>query len=120
MTWGASTMAVAAVATIRPPTFAMNWRRSVIPVTSPRDELVVGALGHVVPRAHQRLKLRERGVDLPGHRRLLGFLLGDLGGQLLEIAQHRRRELDHLDLALEFRFEPRRRDSILVEKVVAC
>src|SRR5215831_10086563 len=39
-------------------------------VSSPRHELVIGALGHVVPGADQRLELRVGGVHLPGHGRL--------------------------------------------------
>jgi hypothetical protein len=35
--------------------------------SSPSDELVVRAFSNVVPGADQRLKLRERRVDLPGH-----------------------------------------------------
>src|SRR5215472_5770843 len=75
MTWGKSTMAAAAAVTKVPPAVTMNLRRA----------LVVGALGHVVPGAHQRLELREGGVDLPGHGRLLRFLLDDLGGDLPEL-----------------------------------
>src|SRR5262245_28313510 len=110
MTAGTSvTMAAAAP----PPTCAMNRRRSVITAPLPRHELVVGAFGHVVPRPHQRLELRERRVDLPGHGRLLGFVPGDLGGQPLEIAEHRCRELEHFNFPLELHLEPRQRDGVL-------
>src|SRR5215510_15304773 len=61
MTLGASTMTEAAAAATTPPAVTMNLRRSVIPVL-PRDEPMVGALGDVIPRTHQRLELRERGV----------------------------------------------------------
>src|SRR5713226_5403708 len=101
MTLVALTMADAATAAIAPPAFTMNLRRSVVtPPSSPRHELMVGAFGDAVPGAHQRLEFREGGVHLPGHGGLLRFFLDDLGGQLLEIAQHRHRELTHLDLDL--------------------
>src|SRR5262245_53415707 len=48
------------------------------------DELMVGTLRHVVPRAHERLELRERSVNLPGHGALLRFVPDDLGRQLSE------------------------------------
>src|SRR5215467_1880303 len=106
MTWGAWTMPATVAAVIAPPAVAMNLRRSVITLSSsPRHELVVGTFGDVVPRPHQRLELGERGVHLPGHRRLLGFLPGDLGGELLELAQHGGGNLNQLDLALELRLE---------------
>src|SRR5213078_966529 len=99
MTLGASKIAPAAAAATTPPAFAMNLRRSVIPPSSsPRHELMVGAFGDVVPGTHQRLELREGRVHLFGHRGLLGFLPDDLGCQLLEIAQHRHRKLEDLDL----------------------
>src|SRR5712692_880217 len=111
MTLGASTMAAAAAAAIVPPAVARNLRRSVVTLpSSHRDELMVGAFGDVVPRAHQRLEFREGSVHLPGHGSLLGFFPDDLGRQLLEIAQHRRRELENLDLALELRPESLERD----------
>jgi len=57
----------------QPLAFAMNLRRSLFTLpSSHRHELMVGAFGDVVPRAHQRLKLREGRVHLPGH--------GGLGG----------------------------------------
>src|SRR5215470_914364 len=106
MTLGAWTMAAAVAAVNAPPAVEMNLRRSVITLSSsPRHELVVGTLGHVVPRPDERLELGERGVHLPGHRRLLGFLPGDLGREPLQIAQHGDRDLSHLDLALELRLE---------------
>src|SRR5216683_6717917 len=118
MTLGASTMAPAAAATTTPPAVAMNLRRSVVTLASShRYELVVSAFGDVIPGTHQRLELREGRVDFPGHGSLLGFLPDDLGRQLLEIAQHRRRELDHLDLALELRLESLQRDRVLQVKV---
>ena len=66
---------------------------------------MVGALGYVVPRSHQRLEFRVGRVHLPGHGGLLGFFPDDLGRKLLEIAQHGDRKLDDLDLALEIRLE---------------
>jgi len=54
---------------------------------SPRHELVVGPFGDVVPRSDQRLELRERRVDLLGHRGSVGFLLEDLSRQLPELTQ---------------------------------
>src|SRR6266536_298650 len=114
MTLGASTMAAEAAAATTPPAVAMNLRRSVITLPSSHcHELMVGAFGHVVPRAHQRLELREGCVHLPGHGSLLGFFPDDLRRQLLEVAQHRHRELDHLDLALELRPESPERDRVL-------
>src|SRR5262245_60749674 len=74
---------------------------------------MVSALGDAIPRVQQRLELREGGVHLTGHWTLLGLLLDDLSCQLLQIAQHRRRVLKNLDLALELRFEPRERDRVL-------
>src|SRR6266545_7533782 len=113
MTFGASTMVAAATAAIAPLAFAMNLRRSVVTLpSSPRHELMVGALGDVIPGTHERLKLRERRVHLPGHRRLLGFFPDDLGRYPLEIAQHRHRELEHLGLALELHLEPLQRDRV--------
>src|SRR5207245_5704928 len=114
MTLGASTIAAAATAAIAPPAFTMNLRRSVVTQpSSDRDELMVGAFRDVVPGTHERLELRERRVHLPGHGGLLGFFPDDLGRQLLEIAQHRHRELEHLDLALELHLESPERDRIL-------
>src|SRR6266446_8100109 len=114
MTLGASTMAAAATAATARLAVAMNLRRSVItqPSSYP-DELVVGAFRNVVPGAHERLELREGRVHLPGHGGLLGLFSDDLGRQLLEIAQHRGRELEHLDLALELRLESLQRDRVL-------
>src|SRR5947209_20563343 len=114
MTLAASTMVAVAAATTAPLAVAMNLRRSVIPPpSSPRHELMVGAFGDVVPGAHQRLELREGRVHLPGHGGLLGLLPDDLRRQLLEITQHRHRELDHIDLSLELRLEPLERDRVL-------
>src|SRR5262245_24061642 len=114
-TFGASTTATAPVAiSTPPPASTMNRRRPLIALApSPRDELVVGAVRHVVPGGHQRLEPSEGGVHSLGHRGLLGLLLHHLGGKLLEIAQHRPRELDHLDLCLELRLEPRERARVL-------
>src|SRR5262249_34524373 len=90
MTLGASTMAAAVAVARAPLAVTINRRRSVVTLpSSSRDELLVGAFGDMVPRAHQRLELRERRVDLLRHRRLLGCLLDDLGGDLPELAQHR-------------------------------
>src|SRR5262249_32953989 len=76
---------------------SVAWR-----LTSPRHELMVGAFGDVVPGADQRLELREGRMALPGHGCLLGFFFDDLCRQLLEIVKHRQRELENLDLTLEF------------------
>src|SRR5262249_24672476 len=81
------------------------------------SELMVGAFGDVIPRAYQGLKLRERRVDLPGHRRLLGLFSDDFARQLLELAQRGRGELKDLDLALELGLEARERDRVLGVKV---
>src|SRR5262244_2076377 len=114
MTLGASTMAAAVAVARAPLAVTRNRRRSVVTLaSSARRELMVGAFGHVIPWAHQRLELRERGVDLAGHRGLLRLLPNDVAGQPLEVAQHRERELDHLDLALELRLESLERDGVL-------
>src|SRR6266567_8975922 len=114
MTLGAWTMAPVATAAIAPLAVAMNLRRSVITLASShRHQLVVSAFGDVVPGAHQRLELCEGGMHLPGHGGLLGLLPDDLGCQLLEIAQHRHRKLEQLDLALELRLESLQRDGVL-------
>src|SRR5262249_53889685 len=76
-------------------------------------QLMVGALSDVVPRTDERLELRERRVDLPSHGALLGFFPDDLGRELLEVAQHWRRELKDLDLALELRPESLERNRVL-------
>src|SRR5262245_9574390 len=81
--------------------------------SSPRDEPMVCTFGHVVPRAHERLELRERRVHLPRHGRLLRLLLHDVGRELPEIPQHRRGQLDELDLALPFRLEHLEGDRVL-------
>src|SRR6266540_3103887 len=117
MTLGASTMAPEAAAATTPPAVTMNLRRSVVTLPSSHcHELVVSAFGDVVPRADQRLELREGRVDLPGHGGLLGSFPDDFGRQLLEIAQHRNRELKHLDLALELGLESPERDRILGDR----
>src|SRR5258705_12424328 len=114
MTLGVSMMAAAVAAATSPPAFAMNRRRSVVTLSpSDRHELMVGAFGDVVPRAHEGLELRERRVHLPGHGRLFGFLLHNLGRELLEIAQHRHWELKDVDLPFEFALEPFERDRVL-------
>src|SRR5689334_6514840 len=113
MTLGASTMAAAAAATT-PPAVAMNLRRWVIrPSSSANDEVAVRAFRDVVPRPHQRLELRERGVHLAGHGRFFRFLPDHVAGHLSEIAQYGRGELGHLDLALELGPEPLERDRVL-------
>src|SRR5215831_14286563 len=76
-------------------------------------ELMVRAFCNVIPRAHQRLELRERGVDLPRHGALLGFFPDDFGRKLLEVAQHWCRELKDLDLAFELGPESLERNRIL-------
>src|SRR5262250_1066528 len=117
--WSRSSAFVHAVAVARaPPAVTINRRRSVVTLpSSSRDELLVGAFGDMVPRAHQRLEFRERRVDLLRHRRLLGCLLDDLGGDLPELAQHRHGELDDLDRTLELRLETLERDGILQVEV---
>src|SRR5215813_6751532 len=98
MTLGASTMRAAAVAANRPLAVAMNLRRSVVTVpSSSRHQLMVGALGHVVPRAYQRLELRERGVHLSGRGCLLRLFPDDRAGELLQLSQHRDGDREHLD-----------------------
>src|SRR5262245_10751596 len=101
MTLGTSATAAVATAATVPAALVMNLRRAVITAPLHGHELMVGALGDVVPGADQRLELRVGGVHLPGHGALLRFFLDDLGGQLLQITQHRRRELKHLDFSLE-------------------
>ena len=73
---------------------------------------MIGAFRHVVPGTHQPLKLREGRVDFPGHGALLGFVPDNLDGQLPEIAQHRSRELENLDI-LEVRLEFPESDGVL-------
>src|SRR6185436_11748115 len=92
MTWGASTVAAAATAASAPPALTMNRRRSVIPLaSSPRDKLMVGAFGDVVPGGQQGLELRIGRVHLPGGGGLLRFFSDGLRRQLFEITQHRHR-----------------------------
>src|SRR5215470_13555037 len=118
MTLGASTMAAAVAVARAPPAVTINRRRSIVTLpSSSRDELLVGPLGDVIPRADQRLELREGRMDFPGHGRLLRFLFHDLGGDLLELPEHQRRELDNLDCALELRLETLERDGILQMEV---
>src|SRR5499427_5338571 len=113
ITLGESLMAVATTAATRLPPVAMNLRRSLVMASSsPRDELVVGAFGHVVPWADQRLELREGSVNLSGHRCLLRFLSDNLCRELFEVAQHGNREPEHLDLALELRLESLESDGV--------
>src|SRR5262249_61192667 len=90
MTAGAlTTIADAAVASA-PLAVTRNLRRSVIQVSfSASHELMVGALGDVIPRADQPLELHERRVHLPGHRRLLRLFLDDLGRQRASAADRR-------------------------------
>src|SRR5215831_10742056 len=107
-------MAVAVAAAITPPAFARNLRRPVVTLSpSSRHQLMVGALGNVVPRPHERLELREGGVHLPGHGSFLRLFPKDVGRQLLEISEHRHWELDDLYLALELCPEPLQRDRVL-------
>src|SRR4029453_11919273 len=101
MTLGASAMAAAAPTVIARLAFAMNLRRSMFTLrsspfffSSRGDELVVGALGHVVPGTQHGLEPREGRVHFPGDRGLLRLVPDHFGGQLLEIAQHRDRELE--------------------------
>src|SRR5262249_8860227 len=68
-------------------------------------ELMVRAFRNVVPRAHQRLELREGRVDLPSHPRLLGFFPENRGRQFPQIAEHWQWELHDLDLAFELSLE---------------
>src|SRR5262252_7762756 len=120
MTFGASTSAAAVIAASVPLAVTRNLRRSVVTwasslnvVASPRHELVIGALGHVVPGADQRLEFRVGGVHLPGHGRLLRFLLDNVDRELLEVAQHGHGELEDFDLAFEFRLEAFEGDRVL-------
>src|SRR5690349_19607393 len=114
MTAGASTMAAAATVARAPPAVTMNRRRSLVTrSSSARNELMVGPLGDAVPLAQERLELRERRVHLSGHRRHLRLLPHGIGRQFLEIAQHRRREREDLDLALEFGLELSKRNRVL-------
>src|SRR5262245_4260186 len=78
---------------------------------------MVGTLGDVVPRCDQRLELRERGMHLPGHRALLGFLPEDLSRQLTQIAALLYRDLNVLDLPLELILESLQRDCVLSVEV---
>src|SRR5262245_13725567 len=118
MTLGASTIVAAATAVSAPLAVTRNRRRSVvIEPLSPRHELVVGALGHAIPRTHQSLELRVGRVDLPGHGCLLRLFLDDVAGDLPELAQHGQGELDDLHRALELRLEPLERDGILQMEV---
>src|SRR5215471_8353783 len=97
-----------------PPVVQLDELPSFI-ITPPlhRHELMVGTLRDVIPGTHQRLELREGRVHLPRHGRLLGFFSDDLGRQLLEIAQHRCRQLENLDLALELCLEALERQPVL-------
>src|SRR5512138_2258146 len=114
MTFGASTIVAAATAVAAPLADTRNRRRSVVIVpSSPRHELMVGAFSHVVPRTDQGLEFRVGSVHLAGHRRLLRFFLDDLGRELLEIAQHRCRKGENLDLVLELPLEALEGDRIL-------
>src|SRR5262245_46604390 len=118
MTYGVSTIAAAVAATTTPPAVTMNRRRSLIgPLSSPRHELMVGTLGHPVPRPNQRLELRVGRVDLPGHGSLLRLFLDDFGRQLPQIAEHWHGELDDLDTTLELGPEPMERDGVLQVEV---
>src|SRR6266536_1081870 len=114
MTLGAPIIAaVPATAAAALPATVRNLRRAVITSPSDCDEPVIGALGDVIPGAHQGLELRERRMHLPGHGRFLRFLRDHLSRQLLEITQDRCREGEDLDLALEFCLELRKRDRVL-------
>src|SRR5262245_38863576 len=108
-TLGTSTMAAA----ITPLAVVRKRRRLLTRFSLDCDELVVGALGDVIPGTDERLELRERRVDFPGHRRLLGFFAHDLGRQLAQIAQDRQRQLHQLDRGLELGAQPLQRDSVL-------
>src|SRR5262249_7461825 len=55
---------------------------------------------------------RERCVHPPGNGGLLRLLPDNVGRQLLEIAQYRHREREHLDLALELYLEPLQGDDV--------
>src|SRR5215470_16126399 len=126
MTFGAPTSVAPPAAASTPPAFTMNRRRSMVVILLhpegrldpleawlPRHELMIGAFGDVVPRAEQCLELRERRVDLPGRGRLFRLLPKDVGRQLPQIAEDRRRELEHLDLVLELGLEPVESDRVL-------
>src|SRR5262245_56721009 len=114
MTYGASTAAAAPTATSISPVWTMNLRRLVMTrASSSPDVLLIGALGDVVPGSDQALELREGGVHLPPHRASLRLCSNLVGRQLLEIAQHGRREQQHLDASLELGPEPLERDRVL-------
>src|SRR5215510_9657490 len=76
-------------------------------LASPSDQLMVRAFRNVIPRTDQRLELREGRMDLLRHRRLLRFFPDDVGGELLKLAEHRRRDLENVDLVLELCLELR-------------
>src|SRR5690242_20234862 len=94
MTAGASASAIVARAAVLP-AVARNLRRGSIP--SPcclaLEELMVGALGDLIPRPQLRLDPREGCADLPGHRALLGLLADDVDGQPAQRSQDGHREL---------------------------
>src|SRR5215471_18290436 len=85
-------------------------------ISSSRHKLMVSAFGHVVPRAHQRLELRERRVDFPRDWRLLRFFSVHLDSELLEIAEHWDRQLDDLDFRLRLCLESGESHRVLLVK----
>src|SRR5262245_3355035 len=114
MTLGASTILVVAAAASAPPVLTRNLRRSVTTCCSLSSHvLLIRTLGDVVPRAHEALELRERGVHLSSHRAPLRLCPHLLDRQLPQVAQERLREEQHLDTSLEIGPEPLERDRIL-------
>src|SRR5262245_26833062 len=106
MTFGAAT-AADAIAANAPLAARRNRRRARITSgSSSCHQAMIGAFGHMVPRAHRRLELGEGRVHLPGHGSLLGLFPDHLRGQLPQIPQHRCGKRQDLDLALELRPEP--------------
>src|SRR5215467_9937646 len=94
-----------------PPQTLGEHRRSL--VSSHGNELMVRALGDVIPGAHQRLELREGGVRLPRQGGLFRFFPYHLAGEPPEIMEHRYRQLEDLDLPFEVGLEALQRDRVL-------
>src|SRR5262249_11520489 len=74
---------------------------------------MVGTFSYMVPGADKRLKFREGCVHLPRHAALLRLCPEDFGGGDLEVPQHWKRQLKHLDLALELRLQTLQSDRVL-------
>src|SRR6185369_6304920 len=103
----------ASTGSARRPTRSATASAAIPGLPSPLRELVVHALGDLVPGSEQRLELRERRIHLLRHGALLGMVPDDIDRDLLEIAQHHRRELDELDLALELCLDSLEGDGVL-------